>query len=43
MPLNTKWKKILTSMKKTYWPKKAKSVLYAMENSGKLKGIKKKK
>ena len=40
MPLNKKGKKILASMEKRYGKKKGKSVFYAMENSGKLKGIK---
>ena len=40
MPLNKKGKKILASMEKRYGTKKGKSVFYAMENSGKLKGIK---
>lgn len=39
MPLNSKGKKILASMEKQYGSKKGKSVFYAMENSGKLKGI----
>lgn len=39
MPLNKKGKKILAAMKKQYGEKKGKSVLYASENSGKLKGI----
>ncbi len=43
MPLNQKGQKVLQKMKKEYGPKKGKSVFYAMENSGKLKGIKKKK
>jgi len=41
MPLNKKGKKILASMEKRYGTKKGKSVFYAMENSGKLKGVKK--
>jgi len=40
MPLNKKGKKILASMEKRYGTKKGKTVFYAMENSGKLKGIK---
>ena len=40
MPLNDKGKKILASMEKQYGKKKGKTVFYAMENSGKLKGIK---
>lgn len=43
MPLTPKGEKILASMKKTYrskgGTKKAKSVFYAMINSGKLKGV----
>lgn len=42
MPLNRKGKKILKTMKKNYGTKKGKSVFYAMENSRKLKGVKKK-
>jgi hypothetical protein len=42
MPLNTKGKKILRSMKKQYGTKKGKSVFYATEHSGKLKSVKKK-
>lgn len=39
-PLNSKGNKVLSSMKKTYGStKKAKNVMYAMKNSGKLKGI----
>jgi hypothetical protein len=41
MPLNAKGKKILASMEKKYGKKKGKTVFYAMENSGKLKRIKK--
>ena len=41
MPLNKKGKKILASMEKRYGKKKGKSVFYAMENSGKLKAVKK--
>ena len=41
MPLNAKGKKILASMEKKYVKKKGKTVFYAMENSGKLKRIKK--
>lgn len=43
MPLNKKGKKILSEMKKEYGNKKGESVFYAMENSGKLKGVKKAK
>ncbi len=43
MPLNAKGKKILSATEKTYGSKKGKNVFYAMENSGKIKGVKKKK
>lgn len=43
MPLNKKGKKIMENMKKEYGDKKGESVFYAMENSGKLKGVKKAK
>ena len=42
MPLNKKGKKIKTSMTKRYGKKKGQAIFYAMENSGKLKGVKKK-
>ena len=42
MPLNKKGKKIKTSMTKRYGNKKGEAIFYAMENSGKLKGVKKK-
>ena len=42
MPLNKKGKKINTSMTKRYGKKKGEAIFYAMENSGKLKGVKKK-
>ena len=42
MPLNKKGKKIKTSMTKRYGKKKGEAIFYAMENSGKLKGGKKK-
>ena len=42
MPLNKKGKKIKTSMTKRYGKKKGEVIFYAMENSGKLKGVKKK-
>ena len=42
MPLNKKGKKIITSMTKRYGKKKGEAIFYAMENSGKLKGVKKK-
>ena len=41
MPLNKKGKKIKTSMTKRYGKKKGEAIFYAMENSGKLKGVKK--
>lgn len=40
MPLSDRGKKILKAMKKQYGDKKGKAVFYAMENSGKLKGVK---
>ncbi len=44
MPLTKKGKKILSSMKKTYGSSaKAKQVLYASKNAGKIKGIDKSK
>ena len=42
MPLNKKGKKIKKSMVKQYGKKKAQAEFYAMENSGKLKSVKKK-
>ena len=42
MPLNKKGKKIKTSMTKRYGKKKGEAIFYAMEKSGKLKGVKKK-
>jgi hypothetical protein len=39
MPLNSKGKKIKAKMEKQYGSKKGQSIFYAMENSGKLKGI----
>ena len=41
MALNEKGKKILKNIIDKYGPKKGKSVFYAMENSGKLKSVKK--
>ena len=41
MPLNKKGKKIKKAMIKQYGKKKGESVFYAMENSGKLKKVKK--
>ena len=43
MPLNKKGKKIKKSIVKQYGKKKCEAVFYAMENSGKLKGVKKNK
>jgi hypothetical protein len=43
MPLNKKGKKVMEKMKEEYGKKKGESVFYAMENSGKLKGVKKAK
>ena len=43
MPLTTKGKKIKKAMSKSYGKKKGESVFYAMENSGKLKGVAKRK
>lgn len=43
MPLTTKGKKILSNMTKEYGAKKAKTVLYASINKGKIKGAEGKK
>jgi hypothetical protein len=43
MPLNAKGKKIKSKMEKTYGKKKGDSVFYASENSGRVKGVVKKK
>jgi len=43
MPLTKKGKKIKKSMTASYGKKRGESVFYAMENSGKLKGVAKKK
>jgi hypothetical protein len=43
MPLNKKGKKIKKDMEKRYGKKKGQSIFYAMENSGKLKSVKKNK
>lgn len=43
MPLNTKGRKILSSMKKEYGAKKGKQVFYASENAGTVKGVTKRK
>lgn len=42
-PLTKKGRKILRSMTKTYGAKKAKSVLYASANKGRITGIDRKK
>ena len=42
-PLTKKGLKIRAELEKQYGKKKGEQVLYAMENAGKLKGIKKKK
>ena len=42
MPLNKKGKKVLAAMKREYGGKKGKSVFYASENKGTIKGVKKK-
>ena len=39
MPLTTKGKKIMKSMKNKYGKKKGKSVFYASKNKGKIKGV----
>ena len=39
MPLTPKGKKILAAMKSEYGPKKGKSVFYASENKGAIKGV----
>lgn len=43
MPLTKKGKKIKKEMTESYGKKRGESVFYAMENSGKLKGVAKKK
>ena len=43
MPLTKKGKKIKKQMTESYGKKRGESVFYAMENSGKLKGVAKKK
>ena len=42
MPLNTKGKKIMKSMKKQYGKKRGEQVFYASLNKKKIKGVKKK-
>lgn len=39
MPLTKKGRKIMASMRKTYGPKKGKSVFYASRNKGRIKGV----
>jgi len=39
MPLNKKGKEIKAAMTKTYGAKKGKSVFYASENKGTIKGV----
>ena len=43
MPLTTKGKKIMKSMKDRYGKKKGKTVFYASKNKGKIKGVDKTK
>ena len=43
MPLNKKGKHIMSAMLKEYGKEKGKRVFYASENSGKIKGVTKKK
>jgi hypothetical protein len=43
MPLTKKGLKIRAALEKEYGKKKGEEVFYAMENSGKIKGVKKKK
>jgi len=43
MPLTSKGKKIMKSMKKTYGKKKGEQVFYASKNKGKIKNVDKKK
>ena len=42
MPLTAKGRKIKASMEKQYGKKKGRSVFYATENKGKIKGVAKK-
>ena len=42
MPLNVKGKKILAAMQKEYGKERGKTVFYASENKGTIKGVKKK-
>ena len=43
MPLTTKGKKIMKSMKKQYGKKRGETVFYASKNKGTIKGVEKKK
>lgn len=43
MPLNEKGKKIMSAMKKEYGKEKGKSIFYASNNKGTIKGVEKKK
>ena len=43
MPLTKKGAKVLRAMKRTYGPKKGKSVFYASANAGRIKGVHKKR
>ena len=40
MPLNAKGKKILAAMEKEYGKEKGKTIFYASENKGTIKGVK---
>lgn len=42
MPLTKKGKKIKKAMEKEYGKKKGEQIFYAVENKGKIKGLKKK-
>jgi len=42
MTLNAKGKKILAAMEKEYGKEKGKTIFYASENKGTIKGVKKK-
>ena len=43
MPLNARGKRILASMKRQYGAKRGKSIFYASERTGKIRGVKKTK
>ena len=43
MPLTSKGKKIMKSMKKTYGKKKGEQVFYASKNKGKIRNVDKKR